>query len=155
MSGDETKKKLRTYRLLKQDFGIESYLECINDKSIRKCISSLSISAHRLRIERGRYVRPKEEIEDRLCLSCNTVEGEVHFLVKCRKYENQRSLLYMILLRMSKQTFSVNDPDKTFLNLVTNKDTVVIKAVGKYINECNIYINIKNSLSSYSNSLIL
>ena len=34
---DVTKKKMRTYRLLKQGFGIESYLECINDKSIRKC----------------------------------------------------------------------------------------------------------------------
>ena len=136
MSGDETKKKLRTYRLIKQDFGIESYLECINEKSIRKCISSLRISAHRLRIERGRYVRPKEEIEDRLCLLCNTIEDEVHFLVKCRKYENQRSLLYDNL--MDKQTISVNDPDKTFINLMTNKDTDVIKAVGKYINECNI-----------------
>ena len=89
MSSDETKKKLRTNRLLKQDFGIESYLECINDKSIRKCISSLRINAHRLRIERGRYVRPKEEIEDRLCLLCNTVEDEVHFLVKCRKYDQK------------------------------------------------------------------
>ena len=119
MSGDETKKKLRTYRLLKQDFGIESYLECINDKSIRKCISSLRISAHRSRIERGRFVRPKEEIEDRLCLSCNTVEGEVH--------KSKVSFVHDTLT--DKQTFSVNDPDKTFLNLVTNKDTVVIKAV--------------------------
>ena len=54
----------------------------------------------RLRIERGRYVRPKEKLEDRNLL-CNTVEDEVHFLVKCRKYENQRSL-WMIILWINK-----------------------------------------------------
>ena len=51
MLGDETKKKLRTYRLLKHNFGIEPYLEDIHDKSVRKCLSSFRISTHRLRID--------------------------------------------------------------------------------------------------------
>ena len=71
MLGDETKKKLRTYRLLKHNFGIEPYLVDIHDKSIRKCFSSFRISTHRLRIERGRYVG--EKTEDRLCISCNNI----------------------------------------------------------------------------------
>ena len=69
MLGEETKKKLRTNRLLKHNFGVESYLENIHDKSIRKCLSSFRISTHKLRIERGRYVGEKPE--DRLCITCN------------------------------------------------------------------------------------
>ena len=73
---DETKKKLRTYRLLKHNFGIEPYLKDIHDKSVRKCLSSFRISTHRLRI--NRYVGEKPEAI--LCISCNTIEDEVHFL---------------------------------------------------------------------------
>ena len=85
MLGDKTNKKLRTYKLLKQNFGNETYLEIIDDKIIRKCLSSFRISAHKLRIERGRYVRPREDLEKRLCLTCNTIEDEIHFICKCKK----------------------------------------------------------------------
>lgn len=132
--GDETKKKLRTYRLLKHKFGIEPYLEDIQDKSIRKCLSSFRISTHRLRIERGRYVGEKPE--DRLCISCNSIEDEVHFLCECQKYENQRKILFDKLTDF--KTISRTDPDKTFLSLMTNCDKHVMNAVGKYIQECNI-----------------
>ena len=71
MLGEETNKKLRTHKLLKQNFGIESYLELVHDKSVRKCLTSLRISAHRLRIERGRYVGEKPM--ERLCLTCNSI----------------------------------------------------------------------------------
>lgn len=134
MLGDETKKKLRTYRLLKQDFGMESYLEDIHDKSVRKCLSSFRISAHRLRIERGRYVGEKPE--DRLCITCNTIEDEIHFLCQCQNYENQRKILYDNL--KDTRTSPSIDPAKTFLDLMTNCDKHVINAVGKYIQECNI-----------------
>ena len=36
MLGDQTMKNLRTYRLMKHDFGLELYREEIRDKSIRK-----------------------------------------------------------------------------------------------------------------------
>ena len=72
-------KKLRTYKLIKQSFGIEPYLEQLSDRDLRKCLSSFRISAHRLRIERGRYYREKPE--ERLCNSCNQTENEIHFYV--------------------------------------------------------------------------
>ena len=134
MLGDETKKKLRTYRLLKHNFGIEPYLEDIRDKSVRKCLSSFRISTHRLRIERGRHVGEKPE--DRLCISCNNIEDEVHFLCQCQKYENQRKLLYDKLTDF--KIISRIDPNKTFLSLMKNRDKHVMNAVGKFIQECNI-----------------
>ena len=59
MLNDESMKKLRTYKVLKQNFGIEANLDDIYDKSVRKGLSSFRISAHRLRIERGRYFGEK------------------------------------------------------------------------------------------------
>ena len=47
--------KLRTYKLIKQTFGLETYLENLH----KKCICSFRISTHRLRIERGRYIGEK------------------------------------------------------------------------------------------------
>ena len=41
MLGDETMKKLRTHKLMKQDLGLELYLADLHDESVRKCISSL------------------------------------------------------------------------------------------------------------------
>lgn len=108
--GEATNKKLRTYRLLKQNFGQEMYLEYIHDKSIRKCIASFRISAHRLRIERGRYLG--EKVEDRLCNVCNTVEDEIHFLCQCQKHEQQRNVLFDILKYSN--IFPCVDPTETF-----------------------------------------
>ena len=88
---DESMKKLRTYKLLKQNFGNESYLDDIYDKSVSKRFSSFRISAHRLRIERGRYFGEKPE--ERLCTICNIVEDEMHFLCQCHKYASQRKTL--------------------------------------------------------------
>ena len=106
MLGDETMKKLRTYRLMKQNVGLESYLEEIH---VRKCISSFRISTHRLRIERGRYLG--ETPEDRFCNACNIIEVEMHFLCQCQKYESQRKILYDNL--KDTNTFPSIDPTKT------------------------------------------
>ena len=68
MLNDETRKKLRTYKVLKQNFGIESYLD-IWDRTGRKGLCSLRISSHRLGTERGRYLGEKPE--DILCNICS------------------------------------------------------------------------------------
>ena len=48
--------------------------------------------AHDLAIERGRYVRPKLNVGERLCLSCNVVENEEHFVTACKDNEVERAL---------------------------------------------------------------
>ena len=123
-------KKLRIYRLMKRDFGLELYREDIHGKSVRKCISSFRISTHRLRNERGRYLGEKPE--DRVCNACNTVEDEMHFLCQCQKFESQRKILYDNIYKYfyDTNTFPSIDPTKTFLDLMTNDDKTVIKAVG-------------------------
>ena len=151
MLGEETKKKLRTYRLLKHNFGVESYLENIHDKSIKKCLSSFRISTHKLRIERGSFVGEKPE--DRLCITCNKTEDEVHFLCQCQKYENQRKTLYDKLTDF--KNISRIDPDELFISLLTNCDRIVMNAVGKYIQECNITKTSRLIISLYSKPLYI
>ena len=77
MLDDRKNRKLRICTLLKQNFGIASYLKDINDTSVRKSICSFRISADRLRIERNRYVG--EKLDERSWNTCNTIEDEIHF----------------------------------------------------------------------------
>ena len=92
LSSEEGMKKLRTYKLIKQTFGIEPYLEHLVDKDLRRCLSFFRISTHKLRIERGRYYGEKPE--ERLCDSCNIIENEIHFLCKCNKYVSLRKKMF-------------------------------------------------------------
>ena len=54
--------KLRTYRLIKQQFGFEKYLKVLSDRKLRMVLAAFRISAHKLQIERGRY--SSQNLED-------------------------------------------------------------------------------------------
>ena len=56
LTPEDRVKKIRTYKLIKQTYlSIETYLDNLPDKNIRKSLCCFRISAHRLRIEHGRY----------------------------------------------------------------------------------------------------
>ena len=42
--------------------------------------------------KRGRYVRPKLNVNERFCLSCNVVENEEHFVTARKDNETERTL---------------------------------------------------------------
>ena len=60
MESDEKMSKLRTYKLVKNKFGIEKYLE-LNERNLRKSLAAFRISAHKLNIELGKYLNLKVE----------------------------------------------------------------------------------------------
>ena len=74
--------KLRTCKLVKNKFGIEKYLE-LDEMNLRKPLTAFRISAHKLNIERGRYLNLK--VEDRICNVCMVIEDEMHALCQCKK----------------------------------------------------------------------
>ena len=96
MKSDDKMSKLRTYKLIKKTFGIETYLE-LNERKYRKALCALRISSHKLNIERGRYLTIKSKVEDRLCNICDVVEDEVHALCKCKKFDTFRQQMYLII----------------------------------------------------------
>ena len=61
-------------------------------------LAKLRLSALPLRIETGRYERPRLEASARLCLSCNdglSVENEEHLIFECEKYASLRDHGYL------------------------------------------------------------
>ena len=61
----------------------ESYFDCIFVPKFRIALSKLRSSSHNLEIERGRYVRPKKDVDERVCLLCNVVGDQIHFVTNC------------------------------------------------------------------------
>lgn len=123
--------KLRTYRLLKQNFKIEPYLTHIENIDERKATSQLRLSSHPLNIEAQRgYI---EKPIDRICQLCKEMktEDEIHFLMKCPFYDDIRKGLCDTI----EENKNVKDLDNKgkFIWVLTNEDKSICKVVAKFI----------------------
>ena len=130
--------KLRTYKLFKSTFGMETYLDMITDKSTRKHLSSFRISAHRLHIhvERGRYTRPRTSVEDRLCSVCKEIEDEFHFMFECEKYRVYRNNLFEVIKESDIILLDCNRENLVILLQTTNM--IILKAIKNYLEQCQV-----------------
>ncbi len=129
--------KLWVYKKFKRSIYIENYLVMsTNNNSIpkRKDFTKLRISAHQLRIETGRYSRPKTPVEKRICQFCDTqsVESELHFLLDCSHYKAERDTFFKTLNSFT--DFSSLDAEDRFHFIMTYNggDTEVARAVLDY-----------------------
>ena len=128
--------KLPTYKLFKTTFGMETYLDAINDKGTIKHLSSFRISAHRLQIERGRYTRPRTRVEDRLCAVCNKIEDEFHFMFECEKYRVYRNNLFEVF---KESNINLSDCNRENLVIVWQTTNIkILKAIGNYLQQCQV-----------------
>ena len=86
--------KLRTYKILKSDIGLEGYLDVVKNYSRRRVITKIRLSNHRLMIEKGRHENLQRD--DRVCPFCiqSVVEDESHFIFECPTYIHLRAQLY-------------------------------------------------------------
>ena len=82
------------------------FINEIRNFNHRRSITRLRISAHRLKIETGGYI--KLDRSERLCDKCTagTVEDEQHFLIECSKFNEYRNNLFQ----------TVNCNNKNFSN---------------------------------------
>ena len=62
--------KLRTYKLIKKDFGLEKYLVSVTNPRHRTSLARLRLSSHQLEIEMGRHARPPLEANFQTCKAC-------------------------------------------------------------------------------------
>ena len=91
----------------------------------RKIFTRFRISAHRLRIELGRCQGTLRQ--DRICLHCSSgeVEDEIHYLLNCEKFKDERSNLifsislgcpnFIQLQNMGKVIWMMNSEDHDIL----------------------------------------
>ena len=84
-------KKLRTYKLFKENFQLEYYLIAVATIKYRIALTRIRVSCHRLAIETGRYQKPTSlPINQRLCTLCNQVEDEIHLVCICKRNAHLR-----------------------------------------------------------------
>ena len=85
--------KLRLYNAI-NDFGVTPIYLMLPLSFVQKMfLAKLRLSALAIRIETGRFERPRLEEKERLCLSCKdgiSVESESHFMFSCKSYEELR-----------------------------------------------------------------
>jgi hypothetical protein len=129
--------KLRSYKMYKFNFKIERYLD-IPNPVLRRSLSQLRLSAHRLKIETGRYNAQNQYIPpaNRICENCemHESEDEMHFILKCPTYKTQRDKLFMHIVSRNIHFINYNDVQK-FTWLMLNEDLEDLKALANYISE--------------------
>ena len=126
---------LRTYRIVKSTFGLEPYLRDIRNFKLRCMLSKLRLSSHNLQIEKGRHMRPKQDVKDRVCRMCNSndVEDECHLLLYCDLYNSERILL---LQKCEVTLQSGMDPNEHLQSLLCSNDAFRLLQVAFYLRKC-------------------
>ena len=83
-------------------------------------------------MEIGKHRRPqKVPLSERICDTCNEIEDEVHLITNCRKYENQRNILFSELGEIYPIFSTSNSLDK-FIFIMNLDDVNKIQVVKEY-----------------------
>ena len=116
------------YRLVKNKFGYEKYLDLAKYKSYRQNITKIRMSSHKLRIETGRYGRNRIDRNERLCQICNCgdIEDEYHFIIICSKYSDIRKK-YIAKYYLQRPSMY------KFLELLSNKNHKILDNLAIFI----------------------
>ena len=124
--------KLRTYKLFKRNHGREQYLKIMNCNH-RRSLAKLRTSTHSLEIEMGR--RRNIPSENRLCRQCNLgkVEDELHLVVECPLYEDERKALYDVVEKACPTHFVSHNHEQKFLYIMSSEDSLVYNALAKFV----------------------
>ena len=86
--------------LIEINFGTKCYPKHISTPKFRIALFKMRAGSYDLEVERGRYVRPKLNINERLFISCHVIEDEENFVTDCvNNREIRKSFFDKILLR--------------------------------------------------------
>ena len=126
--------KALSYILFKGNVCLEKYLYQVKNKNHRKALSRFRLSNHPLLIEKGRHLKPPLERNDRKCFICkNEVENEIHFLITCPLYRDERESLFHTCRENCRLFDSIPSEEQKYIFIMTNENINVIKAVAKFI----------------------
>jgi hypothetical protein len=125
----EKSPKLRTYRQFKNEYKFENYFGIKNTGHVLALLR-FRISSHNLRIETGRYTRPKTPSELRICLYCSSQTVEDEYLYNTERQELIRSIVNIL------PDFPSLPDNCKFVENMQNKNAHVLQALGKYVYTC-------------------
>ncbi len=127
-SGCNGRNKLRTYKMLKQDFGTSEY---VNNIFIKKhqhsAFAKFECGVAHIRLETGRYENLPEE--QSLCTMCDSqaIECEIHVLTKCNLYIDLRTDLFHKASSVNNDFNNFTDTQK-FIFLMTSAEVIIQRA---------------------------
>ena len=100
-------------------------------------MSQLRLSSHTLEIEKGRHHKTKVPEQNRVCKVCNNgiVENEIHFLLHCTRYQEERIKLFTVILRQPSIVLNENS-EESFINIMRVEDEKTIFSICKFIQKC-------------------
>jgi hypothetical protein len=124
--------KLRTYCKIKTSFGSEKYLFIINNFTLKRAITKLRISSHRLKIETGRYL--KLEVNKRLCnkWDLNKIEDEINVLLECPSTSTDRQVL-IDMINNNCNNFQYLNLSDNFFWLLNSESIDILKQLGYFL----------------------
>ena len=127
--------KCDSYRLFKAVPKMEIYLKHFKDMKYIKTLSKFRLSDHKLMIEEGRRARPQIKREDRICLECNSLEDEVHFLIDCDKYKNERERAFQAINEIYPTFNSIVESKDKFIFLMSQEDVKATRIIANFIHK--------------------
>ena len=124
---------MKTYKTIKTDYKLESYLLLNIEKQHISKFTKIRISNSNLMIEEGRY--KKLDHSQRICPLCNLdIEDEKHFLLKCIKLNDRRINMFTKLQDIIPDFQGLNDEDKFKLMMTsreTDLNTIIIRGISQ------------------------
>lgn len=103
-----------------------------------KKMSKLRVSAHSLKIEKGRYQGIPRH--DRTCPRCSNgeVEDEIHFLLQCNALRNERHKL-LLCINQNCPNFNELSIKDRFIWLMNNENKEILCELCAFINDNEKY----------------
>ena len=128
---------LRTYRGIRLAFKTEPYIYLVKNRRFRHAISQLG---HTLQIERGRYTKSKTPVNERICIVCQCLEDELHFVIACSVNQYERDIFYNKVCQKFPEFSQLDDVEK-FIFLFTFDDAQTLSWLVKIIWSKNFCIH--------------
>jgi exonuclease III len=125
--------RLKLFSSLKTNFCKEPYLSKIKDMKLRKVVTQLRLSCHRLPVEEGRYF--KIEYNERICKLCKmTVGTEKHCIIECINptVTNLRNIFLSTIFRINPSLRKL-PREYLFQYLILFTDNTIMLETAQYI----------------------
>ena len=147
-------RKLNLYASFKTNYKFEPYLDYITNFTVRSTLAKLRLSAHNLQIETGRFSKNKTPRDERFCPYCKAlnifeVENEVHFLLSCSLFNDERQQFLDEIYRHFPNTATLNELN-LFTWLMTQEDIRTTKLLGKF---CKTSFDLRSNFISNSHKI--
>ena len=128
-------KKLRTYKLFKNEFCLEHYLLNISYQHYRCALAQYRLSSHNLGIETGRHAKPPTPPEKQ-CLYCDdgVVDDEIHILTKCTAHTDIRHRLTTNIEDCLDDYNCLPDVQK-FISVMSGSNKVVMNELARFVHD--------------------